>query len=195
MAPRSCRRGPINQYILVLFAALPSPSAHIVLLFRKEKGIQMKGACMYRQCAHSRLARDHLLTVTCTLQASSMLFMSPGATALTLYASGARWMDMAFGAMQRMALEMIYVQCLQVEVEDHFVIMANYMEGDMRRMRDANIALPFEVFAGLVEEALSQEEGSAVQPLSIEQALHEAETLLRRQGLGTGSGNIVVPLN
>jgi len=123
-----------------------------------------------------------------------MLFMAPGATAMTLFASGARWTDMAFGAMQRIALEMIGVQLLQVEVDEQHVIMADYMEDDMRRLRDADIALPFEVFADLVEVALSEEDDGPIKPLSIEQALQEAETLFRR-GLGSGSGNIVVPMD
>lgn len=101
---------------------------------------------------------------------------------------------MAFGAMQRIALEMIGVQLLQVEVDEQHVIMADYMEDDMRRLRDADIALPFEVFADLVEVALSEEDDGPIKPLSIEQALQEAETLFRR-GLGSGSGNIVVPMD
>lgn len=121
---------------------------------------------------HSQL-RD-----TSPMQSVSMLFMAPGSTSVTLFASGARWMDMAFGAMQRIALEMMKVRYLQVEVDEQYVIMADYLEGDMRRLRDANIALPYEVFAELVEEALLPEGGSIIQPLSIEQALQEAEKFL-----------------
>jgi hypothetical protein len=87
-------------------------------------------------------------------------------------------MDMAVGAMQRIALEMVRVRFLQVEVHEQYVIMADYMENDTRRLRDASIALPFDVFAELIEEALLPEGGSTIQPLSIEQALQEAESLL-----------------
>lgn len=87
-------------------------------------------------------------------------------------------MDMTFGAMQRMALEMTGVRLLQVEVHENYVTEAHYDEGDMRRLRDASIALPFQVFARLVEEALSPETDSIIQPLRIEQVLHEAERLI-----------------
>ena len=43
-----------------------------------------------------------------------MLFMAPGAACINLYGHGARWTDMGFGVLQRIAAEMGGLTYLQV---------------------------------------------------------------------------------